>query len=67
MSEQSGLPLGSMGTVIEKLAESNYCIWALRMTDYLLHKSLWDLTTGMESVITLPATDDDKYEIVYEK
>lgn len=67
MSEQSGLPLGSMGTVIEKLAETNYRIWALRMTDCLLREGLWDLTTGTENIITIPSTDDDKYETVYEK
>jgi len=67
MSEQSGLPLGTMGTVIEKLAETNYQIWPLRMTNCLLREGLWDLTTGTESVIVAPRVEDTDYETQEEK
>jgi len=67
MSEQSGLPLGTMGAVIEKLAETNYRIWALRMTDCLVREGLWDIATGTERVIIAPLAEDTDYEMQQKK
>jgi len=67
MSEQSGLPLGTMGTVIQKLVETNYQIWAVGITDCLLREGLWDLTTRTQTVIVVPLAEDTDYETQHEK
>jgi len=67
MSEHSGQLLGTMGTVIERLAEMNYWICAERMTDCLLRKGLWDLTPGAESFILAHEAEDTDYKTQEEK
>ena len=67
MSEQSGLPLSTMGSVIERLPVTNYQIWALRMIDCLLCEGLWDLTTGIENDIVVAPLEATDYQRLEEK